>query len=202
MKPADPIYTALYNYTKALSVALGYRDQLTRLHSERVRGLSVAIGEHYGLSEEDMGILRIGASFHDIGKIGIPDHILLKPSPFEPDEWEIMKGHAGIGEEIIAATDLEGSQQAALIIRHHHEYFNGNGYPDGLAGEAIPLYSRIISVADSYDAMAETRAYHHSRTHSEVMAILYEETGKKYDPQIMGIFCKIIESSQYKAKKD
>jgi response regulator RpfG family c-di-GMP phosphodiesterase len=201
MKPADPIYTALYKYTKALSVALGYRDQLTRLHSERVLGISVAIGTHYGLSEEDMGILRIGASFHDIGKIGIPDHILLKPSRFEPDEWEIMKKHPEIGAEIMAATELEGSQQAAFIIRHHHEHFSGHGYPDGLAGEAIPIQSRIISIADGYDAMAETRAYHHSRTHSEVMDILYTEIGKKYDPQLIDIFCKIIESSQYKAKK-
>ena len=201
MKPDDPIYTALYRYTKALSVALGYRDQLTRLHSERVVKLSVAIGARYGLSEEDMGILRVAASFHDIGKIGIPDHILLKPLPFEPAEWEIMKKHPEIGAEIMAATELEGSQQAALVIRHHHEHFNGHGYPNGLSGEDIPIHSRIISIADGYDAMAETRAYHHSRKHSEVMEILSAETGKKYDPQLMYIFSELIESGQHLTAK-
>jgi response regulator RpfG family c-di-GMP phosphodiesterase len=194
----DPIYRALYQYTKALSVALGYRDLLTRLHSERVLGLSEAIGMRCNLSEKELGILKIAASFHDIGKIGIPDYILLKPAPFEEPEWEIMKQHPKIGEKIMAATELEGAQQAALIIRRHHEHYNGRGYPDGLAGEDIPLSSRIIAIADSYDAMAVTRSYHHARKHHEVMQILCDETGEKYDPKLMPIFCEIIASSKFK----
>jgi HD-GYP domain-containing protein (c-di-GMP phosphodiesterase class II) len=201
MKHEDPVFNALYTYTKALSVALGYRDLLTRLHSERVQGLSAAIGAAHGLSMDQLNALKIAASFHDVGKIGIPDHILLKPAQFDKAEWEVMKQHSEIGEKIIAATELEGSQQAALVIRHHHEHYNGQGYPDKLAGADIPVCSRIISIADSYDAMAVTRSYHHARTHQEIMDILRKETGEKHDPELMRIFGKIIESSKYKAAK-
>lgn len=199
MQLDDEIYIALYKYTKALSVALGYRDLLTRLHSERVLGLSVEIGERCGISEKEMALLKIAASFHDIGKIGIPDNILLKPASFEVAEWEIMKQHPIMGETIMAATELGGSQQAALIIRQHHEHYDGSGYPDGLSGEEIPICSRIIAIADAYDAMAVTRSYHHARKHREIMEILRDETGKKFDPGLMFIFSEIIESSKFKA---
>lgn len=202
MQLEDPIYNALYKYTKALSVALGYRDLLTRLHSERVLGLSQEIGGRCGLAEKELGILKIAASFHDIGKIGIPDHILLKPASFEEAEWEIMKQHPKIGQTIIVATELEGSQQAALIIRQHHEHYDGSGYPDGLSGENIPLCSRIIAIADAYDAMAVTRSYHHARKHRQIMEILRDETGKKFDPRLMLIFSEIIESSEFKAAEN
>lgn len=201
MELEDPLFNALYMYTKALSVALGYRDLLTRLHSERVQGLSREIGVHCGLSRNELNALHIAASFHDIGKIGIPDHILLKPAQFDEAEWETMKQHSEIGEKIMAATELEGSHQAALLIRHHHEHYNGQGYPDKLSGANIPICARIISIADSYDAMAVTRSYHNARTHPEIMAILHEETGAKHDPELMSYFSEIIESSNYKAAK-
>jgi HD-GYP domain-containing protein (c-di-GMP phosphodiesterase class II) len=201
MELEDPIYTALYAYTKALSVALGHRDSLTRVHSERVRDLSEAVGVRCGLSARELGILKIAGSFHDIGKIGIPDHILFKPSPFDDAEWENMKQHSEIGENIIAATELEGSQEASLAIRHHHEYYNGQGYPDGLAGEEISISSRIINIADSYDAMAQTRLYQHPKTHLEIMAILHKDSGQKHDPEVLRIFCEIIESSNFKTAK-
>lgn len=201
MELEDPVFNALYMYTKALSVALGYRDLLTRLHSERVQGLSREIGVHCGLSNNELNALNIAASFHDIGKIGIPDHILLKPAQFDADEWETMKQHSEIGEKIMAATELQGSQQAALLIRHHHEHYDGRGYPDKLSGEQIPVCARIISIADSYDAMAVTRSYHNARTHPEIMAILHRETGEKHDPELMDFFSEIIEPSQYKATR-
>jgi response regulator RpfG family c-di-GMP phosphodiesterase len=200
MELTDPIFNALLMYTKALSVALGYRDLLTRLHSERVQGLAMEIGKHCGLSRTELNALNIAASFHDIGKIGTPDHILLKPSKFDEAEWEVMKQHSEIGEKIMASTELNGSQQAALLIRHHHEHFDGKGYPDRLAGEAIPICSRIIAIADSYDAMAVTRSYHHARSHQEIMEILDQENGIKHDPELMHIFCGTIESSKHKAR--
>lgn len=201
MEHEDPVFNALYTYTKALSVALGYRDLLTRLHSERVCALSEAIGIAYGLSKKDLAILKIAASFHDIGKIGIPDHILLKTSHFDEAEWEEIRKHPEIGEKIMAATELDGSQKASRVIRHHHEYYSGSGYPDGLAGEDIPICSRIIAIADNYDAMAVTRSYHQARTHAEIMAIMQEETGEKHDPELMRVFCEIIGSSELKAAK-
>ncbi|OIR13756.1 cyclic di-GMP phosphodiesterase response regulator RpfG [mine drainage metagenome] len=202
MERANPAFNALYTYTKALSVALGYRDRLTQLHSERVQGLSAAIGIACGLSTDKLLALRIAASFHDIGKIGIPDHILLKPAQFDDAEWEVMKTHAEIGEKIMSATELEGSEHAAQIIRHHHEHYDGSGYPDGLTGEDIPICARIISIADSYDAMAVTRSYHRARTHPEIMAILRQETGEKYDPALMQIFSEHIEASEFRAGRD
>jgi response regulator RpfG family c-di-GMP phosphodiesterase len=199
MNQDDYTFTVLYNYTKALSVALGHRDLLTRLHSERVHGLAEELAIACNLFIKDLGILKIAASFHDIGKIGIPDHILLKPSKLNDVEWKKMKEHSVIGENIIAATDIEGSQQASLLIRHHHEHFDGNGYPDKLSGEAIPIGSRIISIVDSYDAMAVTRSYHGARSHLDIMAIMNKETGIKHDPNLMQIFCKIIDSSKFKS---
>ena len=201
MKLEDKAFNALIKYTKALSVALGYRDLSTQLHSERVQGLSVSIGKSCGLTHNEINTLIVAASFHDIGKIGIPDHILFKPGKLDKAEWETMQQHSEIGEEIMLATDLEGSQQAALLIRHHHEHYNGRGYPDKLSGDEIPICSRIISIADSYDAIAVKRSYHHVRTHSKIMDILHQETGEKYDPELMHIFCKIIETSQFRAAK-
>lgn len=201
MKLEDKAFNALVKYTKALSVALGYRDLSTQLHSDRVQGLSASIGQSCGLSHTEINTLMIAASFHDIGKIGIPDHILFKSSELDKAEWETMKKHSEIGEEIILATELDGSNQAALLIRHHHEHYNGMGYPDKLIGEAIPICSRIISIADSYDAMSVTRSYHRVRKHQDIMAILHKETGEKYDPELMRIFCKVIETSPFRAAK-
>jgi HD-GYP domain-containing protein (c-di-GMP phosphodiesterase class II) len=192
MKIEDPTYSLLYRYTKALSVALGFRDMYTRAHSDAVVVLSERVGERCGLSEKEMGILRVGAAFHDVGKIGMPDQILLKPSRLDGDEFQAMKEHAAIGEEIMLATELEGAAEAGLVVRHHHEHWDGNGYPDGLAGERIPICSRIIGIADSYDAMAVTRPYHRGKTHEEIMEVLREETGKKHDPRLMDIFHEVI----------
>lgn len=197
----DPVYNILWKYTKALSVALGYRDALTRFHSERVLGLCEEIGVRRGLSAKQLGILKISAAFHDIGKIGIPDPILRKTAQLDDAEWEIMKQHAEMGEHIMAATELEGSHQASRVIRHHHEHYDGRGYPDGLSGDEIPICSRIVAIADSYDAMAVTRSYHSARTHKEIMAILHQETGEKHDPELMRVFCDVIEESKLRASQ-
>ena len=198
MELNDPAMKVLYAYTRALSVALDYRDQPTRLHSERVRDLSASIAIRHGLSGADLEAALIAASFHDIGKIGVPDHILMKTEPFTADEWEKMKQHAAIGGDIIAATGIAEAERASKVIRHHHEHFDGSGYPDKLAGAAIPICSRIISIADSYDAMAVTRSYHPPRTHDEIMVILHDETGVKHDPDVMETFYKVIESDSFR----
>jgi HD-GYP domain-containing protein (c-di-GMP phosphodiesterase class II) len=195
---ADPTYIALHRYTKALSVALGHRDLYTRVHSDRVVALSEAIGVRLGMSESDLGILRVSATFHDIGKIGVPDHILLKPGRLDESETAVMQRHSAIGEDIVISTEIEGAAEAAIIIRHHHERFDGAGYPDGLAGEDIPLCSRIIGIADSYDAMSTTRAYHPAKTHSAIMGVLREEESGKHDPKLMDLFREIIVNSGFK----
>lgn len=201
MKLDDPIYIDLYKYTKAVSTALGYRDLLTRLHCDRVQALAETIGIGCGLSNKELNTLRIAAYFHDIGKIGIPDRILLKPARLDEAEWDVMKQHSEIGARIIAATEIEGSREASLVIRHHHERHNGTGYPDGLSGDEIPILSRIIAIADSYDAMTVTRSHGSARTHEEIMAIMHEGSGEAHDPELMHVFCRVVESKKFGARQ-
>jgi len=187
----------LFGYNKALGVALGYRDLMTHLHSERVHDLALMIAEDSDVDEAALGALKVASSFHDVGKIGIPDHILMKSTRLDAAEWETIKQHSEIGEQILRSSGVGGYPvpDAARAIRHHHEHYDGGGYPDGLAGEDIPLCSRIIAIADSYDAMAVTRAYHAARAHHEIMDIMVDETGRKFDPALMQIFCARIEHS-------
>jgi len=192
---------ALSGYEKALNVTLGYRDMMTRTHSERVSGLALMLGRACGMDARALAVLKLASSFHDIGKIGIPDQILLKPDRLDNIEWVVIKQHSQIGEQILASSGFTGHpiDGAALAIRHHHEHFDGSGYPDGLAGDAIPLPSRIIAIADSYDAMAVTRAYHAARGHGEIMEIMQEETGTKFEPRLIQLFSTHIEHSPMRA---
>jgi HD-GYP domain-containing protein (c-di-GMP phosphodiesterase class II) len=188
------------NIAQSLIIALGERDSHTRRHSDRVVSLATELGRHIDLSALELELLTLGAQFHDLGKIGIPDRILRKPTPFEEKEWECMKQHPEIGERIILAIADEKSVDVARTVRHHHECFDGSGYPDRLAGAEIPLFSRIISLADSYDAMAETRPYHQRRLHQTVMEILSSEAGSKHDPDLLHVFCSFIEKSEMRAR--
>ena len=192
------MYDVLSRYTKALSVALGYRDMYTRIHSERVHALAMAMAARAGLSEHELALLQISAAFHDIGKIGIPDRVLLKPGALTESEAEEMRKHSELGERIMASIDLDGSDEVSRVIRHHHEYWDGTGYPDRLSGTAIPICSRIVGIADSYDAMALSRAYHRARAHGEIIAILESESGHKHDPDLLRIFLEVIEQSEYR----
>jgi HD-GYP domain-containing protein (c-di-GMP phosphodiesterase class II) len=197
---ADPVYDELRRHTRALRAALGYRDRYTWVHSERVVGLCEAMGARAGLWGRERGILRFAATFHDVGKIGIPDRILLKPALLDEDESMEMKQHPELGARIVLATEVEGSEEFARVIRHHHEHFDGGGYPAGLAGEEIPVCSRIVGIADSYDAMALARSYRVARSHAEIMEILRAETGGKHDPFLMRVFGEIVEESEYRSR--
>lgn len=191
----------MQNIAQSLTVALGARDEHTRVHSDRVVRLAAELGSHIELTQHELELLALGAQFHDLGKIGIPDKILRKPAPFEQTEWECMKQHAVIGERIVLAINDDRASEVARTVRHHHECFDGSGYPDGLSETAIPLYSRIISLADSYDAMVATRPYHPPRLHSEVMDILSSESGVKHDPDLLHAFCAAIEKSAMRAQE-
>lgn len=202
MLTPTPDAVPMQNIARSLTVALGERDHHTRTHSERVVQLSAELGCHLNLSARELELLTLGAQFHDLGKIGIPDQVLRKPSSFEENEWECMKQHTVIGERIILAIGDEKSPEVARIVRHHHENFDGSGYPDGLRGTDIPLFARIISLTDSYDAMAVTRPYHKARQHQAVMDILSQEAGSKHDPDLLHAFCAVIEKSEMRAAQD
>lgn len=185
------------NIAKSLCVALGERDKHTRQHCDRVVDLALALGRHIELTHRELSLLALGAQFHDIGKIGIPDHLLSKPAPFVESEWAHMKQHPEIGERIILALEGEHTRELACIVRHHHERFDGSGYPDRLSGTDIPLLSRVIALVDNYDAMAESRPYHHGRSHEQVMTIMDSETGSKHDPDLMHAFRALIDQPAF-----
>ncbi|MDP3743543.1 MAG: HD domain-containing protein [Methylotenera sp.] len=191
-------YLTLIQFASALSIALNERDAYTRLHSDRVMNLSTEIGEHIGLPSKDLMLLKTAAALHDIGKIGIPDEVLLKAGSLDNDELAIMHRHSERGENIVLSLAQDGTEVVAKAIRHHHEFFNGRGYPDRLAAESIPIFSRIISIADNYDAMATRRVYQDAKCHTAVMDIMSDELGHKHDPVIFAKFVKLIEKSEFR----
>ena len=178
-----------------LNAALTQRDTNTASHCSRVGTLAVELAGMLGFNEEQLMIVGVAARMHDVGKIGIPDAILRKPGALSAEEWAIMRSHSVRGESIMRADGtLTLRNDIALVIRHHHEHFDGSGYPDELSGEAIPLAARLLSVVDSYDAMTESRTYHRVRSHQEAMAILDGERGTKHDPQMVDLIQSCDES--------
>jgi HD-GYP domain-containing protein (c-di-GMP phosphodiesterase class II) len=185
--------------TAGLSVALDERDRTTRDHCDRVSGLSLELGRRCGLSAREIADLGLASVLHDIGKIGIPDEVLKKPAKFNEAERAIMRTHSVRSERIVLAAGLEQGATVALAVRHHHERFDGHGYPDGLAGEAIPILARIVAIADAYDAMARLRPYGSLRTHPQIMNELRREEGRQHDAYLLSKFYALIEASRFKA---
>ena len=167
----------------ALAQALEERDQYTGEHSETVVDLTARVAETLALDEVDVKTIRTAALLHDIGKVGIPDQILHKPGPLDPREWEIMRQHPAIGERILRA--IPGMGAVARIGRHEHERWDGTGYPDGLAGEAIPIGARIILACDAYHAMTSDRPYRKALSHHTAMTELTSNAGSQFDPQVI-----------------
>jgi HD-GYP domain-containing protein (c-di-GMP phosphodiesterase class II) len=180
---------------EALSVALCERDSYTREHCDRVNLLTAELGAACGLSSDDLAVLSLASIVHDIGKVGVPDRVLLKPGRLDADEWEVMKSHSVKGERIAENMRMTRAGVIAKIVRHHHESFDGNGYPDGLKGEDIPIHCRVLLVVDGYDAMGSSRPYHEGRPHQKIMGILDSESGRKLDPEIFRVFSGLIEHS-------
>ena len=175
----------------ALEAALDARDQSAPGHCRRVAKLAVELGRRMGLSNGDLLALEQGARLHDIGKLGIPDTILMKPGPLTPDERRAMERHPEIGCEIVAHIDF--LQDALPIIRHHHEHYDGSGYPGGLQGEQIPLLARIFSVVDAFDAQANMRPYNTDPSVNKALADIRANRGRWFDPQVVDAFVSMIE---------
>jgi diguanylate cyclase (GGDEF)-like protein/putative nucleotidyltransferase with HDIG domain len=167
---------------EALAVALLERDRYTGEHSESVVEMAVAVARSLGLTASQVEDVRAAALLHDIGKVGIPDAILNKPGPLTPDERTIMAEHPVIGERILHS--IGGFAPVADIVRHEHESFDGSGYPDGLAGDEIPIGSRIILACDAYHAMTSDRPYRARMSHADAFKELTRCAGKQFDPAV------------------
>jgi putative nucleotidyltransferase with HDIG domain len=166
---------------RALAAALDARDPYTAGHSERVSALSVLIARHMHLSEAEVDVIRLGALLHDIGKIGVSDHVLRKPGPLSSDEFEQIRRHPGLGARILRKVPFLEPHLA--IVELHHERPDGKGYPYGLLGENIPLEARIVHVADAFDAMTSARAYRPARAASVALVELQRYSGTQFDPR-------------------
>ncbi len=177
----------------ALGLALEMRDLETAGHTQHVVQYATALGEAFGLNILQLEALRQGAYLHDLGKLGVPDSILLKPGKLDPEEWSIMKTHVERGFHL--ASQIPGLAQGALnVIRYHHERWDGTGYPEGLKGDSIPLEARVFAICDVYDALVSIRPYKKAWTHEEAVAQLRMDSGKHFDPSVVDAFIKTLGS--------
>ncbi len=171
-----------------LALAAEYRDDDTGAHTRRVGEMAYRIGRRLGLEDDELDTLRRAAPLHDVGKIGISDQILLKPGPLTDEEYQAMKRHTLIGEQILSDSRFPVLETAAEIARSHHENWDGSGYPDGLEGEAIPLSARIVSVADVFDSLTHERVYKEAAPVPEALEEIRRLVGTKFQPRVAEAF--------------
>jgi putative nucleotidyltransferase with HDIG domain len=169
----------------ALAAAAEAKDASDENHTQRVASTARRVGERLGLPEPDLVALYRGALVHDIGKMGVPAAILLKPGPLNAEEERQMRAHPVIGESIVRP--IPSAADVLTIVRHHHERFDGGGYPDGLAGHRIPILARIVSVCDAYDALASDRPYRARRNSDEAIETLMRGAGQQWDRELVSI---------------
>jgi HD-GYP domain-containing protein (c-di-GMP phosphodiesterase class II) len=182
MELSDQARKASLDSVKALVLAVEAKDPYTRRHSEQVAHYAGNIATALGLLGPALESTRVASVLHDIGKIGVPDHILTKPGPLTDEEFQYIRRHPALGSDILVSITLFGNE--AKLVRYHHERWDGKGYPDGLTGEESPLVSRIIQVADSIDAMLMERTYKKGYTVEKMLAELARCAGTQFDPRI------------------
>ena len=195
----EQLEQAYLDMVQTLRSAVEAKDTYTRGHSDRVAEYSVLIGEKLGLPEDQIKTLKIGGLFHDIGKIGIPDSILLKPDKLTDDEYSEIKNHPSIGAHILGSAKT--FQDIVPIVKHHHEKYDGNGYPSRMKGEEIPYLARIAAVADTFDAMTSRRSYRDAIDLQKVKDEIKRCEGTQFDPQIAEAFLDIMEHDFDKIKE-
>ena len=186
--------------TSALANAIEAREEGMRAHCERLTRLAMRLAAAVGLGEKEIETVRLGALLHDVGKIGIPDSVLLKPSALTAEESSLMRAHTEIGDHLLEPLELLAAVRP--IVRHHHERWDGLGYPDGLTGEAIPLGARIMAVADAVEAMSASRVYREPLPEAEIVLELERGRGTQWDPAIVDRVLKLIETDAIRFSRD
>ncbi|MCW8916860.1 MAG: response regulator [Magnetovibrio sp.] len=178
---------------RRLGRAAEYKDNETGMHVVRMSKIAELLGRALGMDDEEAGMLLIASPMHDIGKIGIPDSVLLKPGKLEGEEWETMKSHVNIGAEILGDHASPLMEMARVVALTHHEKWDGSGYPDGLKGEDIPLVGRITAVADVFDALTSERPYKKGWPVDEAVDFIKSQSGQHFDPKVVEKFLERIE---------
>jgi HD-GYP domain-containing protein (c-di-GMP phosphodiesterase class II) len=173
---------------RRLATAAEYRDDNTWEHTQRVAAMAARLGRHVGLEDREIELIRHAAPLHDLGKIAIPDSILLKPDRLTEEEFEVVKTHAAVGAEILSGSDSALIRAAEQIARSHHERWDGTGYPDGLAGEDIPLAGRLVAVADVFDILVHERPYKEGWSVEDAAAEIRRSAGTQFDPAVVAAF--------------
>jgi putative nucleotidyltransferase with HDIG domain len=180
----------------ALARAVDAKSHWTAGHSERVTSMAMNIGREMGLPAEELQVLYRGGLLHDVGKIGVPNYVLDKPGALTESEMDLVREHVNIAGRILEP--IAGFRDCMPIVLQHHEWYNGGGYPKGLAGEEISLHARIFAVADCYDALVSDRPYRPGMPLERVLGIIESERGKKYDPRVVDAFLKVVSRMQDK----
>jgi putative nucleotidyltransferase with HDIG domain len=171
--------------------AAGYRDDNTYEHTQRVAALAARLASGLGLGAREVTLIQGAAPLHDIGKIAIPDSILLKPGRLTEEEFEVVKTHAVLGARVLSGGESELMATAETIARHHHERWDGQGYPDGLAGDRIPIAARLVHLADVLDVLVHERPYRESMTYEAAALEIARGAGSDFDPEIVRVFARI-----------
>lgn len=185
MEAAHAVVTALANAVEA-------KDAPTEHHCQRLAHLATRLSLRVGLGEPQLDAIAYGALLHDVGKIGVPEFILTKPGPLDDDEWAMMRRHPEIGERICAP--LAAFSVFGPIIRHHHERWDGSGYPDGLRGEVIPVGARIVALVDAFDAMTHDRIYRGARSVADALGEIVRLAGRQFDPDLAPLLIEVVQS--------
>ena len=185
-KRFDELESLYSSMVQAMGRAIEAKDRYTQEHIARVVAMSLAIGKRLSLSEEKLRTLEVGAALHDIGKIAIPDTVLNKPGKLTNEEFELIKEHAALGSDILQPVPFP--PEVVEAVRHHHEKWDGTGYPDKLAGEKIPLMARIVAVADVYDALTSDRPYRAAWSHEKAMTFMSSQVGTHFNAEIFAAF--------------
>ena len=188
----EKLQKAYLDIIQTIRATVEAKDSYTRGHSDRVSAYSILLGKYLNVSDSDLDILKIGGLFHDVGKIGIPDTILLKNGKLTDEEYAEIKKHPQIGVDILGDSDM--FKDIIPFVKYHHERYDGRGYPEGLSGENIPYIARIAAVADSFDAMSSRRVYRDSLPKEVVREEILKNLGSQFDPEIGSVFLDIIDN--------
>ncbi|KDE39015.1 Response regulator [Nitrincola lacisaponensis] len=186
----EELHATRLQVVQRLGMAAEYRDEETGFHILRMSHICALLAKQIGWDDEQCDLMLNASPMHDIGKIGIPDAILLKPGKFEPHEWEIIKNHAVIGAKLLEGDDSALMRMAREIALTHHEKWDGSGYPNGLVGEAIPISGRIAALADVFDALTSTRPYKKAWSVEAAVDLIKESSGSHFDPDLVEVFLR------------